>query len=136
MISIARTFGAPETVPAGKAGDQRVERVLLAVELAHDVGDDVHHVAVVLEEELVGDLDAAERRDAADVVAAEVEQHQVLGAFLGVGEQLVAERLSSSGVAPRGRVPAIGRIVTSPSRTRTRISGLEPTTAKPARSRK
>ena len=34
--------------------------------------------------------------------------------------------LSSCGVAPRGRVPAIGRIVTVPSRTRTRISGLDP----------
>ena len=44
--------------------------------------------------------------------------------------------LSSSLVAPRGRVPAIGLTVTSPSRTLTRISGLEPTTAKPGRSRK
>ena len=44
--------------------------------------------------------------------------------------------LSSCGVAPRGRVPAIGRMVTLPSRTRTRISGLEPATAKPPKSRK
>ena len=31
-------------------------------------------------------------RDPADVVAAEVEQHQVLGALLGVGEELGLER--------------------------------------------
>jgi hypothetical protein len=33
-------------------------------------------------------------------------------------------------------VPAIGRTVTMPLRTRTRISGLEPATAKPPKSRK
>ena len=38
-----------------------------------------------------------------------------------------ASFLSSSAVFPRGRVPAMGRIVTLPSRRRTRISGLEPT---------
>jgi hypothetical protein len=32
-------------------------------------------------------------RHAADVVAAEVEQHQVLGALLGVGQQLGGQRL-------------------------------------------
>ena len=30
MISIARTFGAPDTVPAGKARHQRIERVVAA----------------------------------------------------------------------------------------------------------
>ncbi len=41
----------------------------------------------------------------------------------------LASRTSSSSVSPRGRVPAIGCIVTSPSRTVTRASGDEPTTA-------
>ena len=43
---------------------------------------------------------------------------------------------SSSYVVPRRRVPASGRIVTVPSRSRTSTSGLEPTTAKPPKSRK
>ena len=60
----------------------------------------------------LGDLHAAGARDAADVVAPEVDQHHVLGALLRVGEQLALDRESSSGVAPRGRVPAIGRSVT------------------------
>ena len=47
----------------------------------------MHDVAVALDEELVGDGDAADLGDAADVVAAEVEQHQVLGALLRIGEQ-------------------------------------------------
>ena len=51
--------------------------------------------------ELVGDLDRADLGHAAHIVAAEVEQHQVLGALLGVGEQFLASALSSAGVAPR-----------------------------------
>ena len=57
----------------------------------------------------------------------EVDQHQVLGELLGVGQQLGSSARSSSGVAPRRRVPAIGRTVTVPSSRRTRISGEEPT---------
>ena len=45
---------------------------------------------------------------------------------LGSASSSASSALSSSGVAPRGRVPASGRMVTSPSRTRTSISGLEP----------
>ena len=53
----------------------------------------MHHLAVALDEELVGDLDGADLGDAAGIVAAEVEQHQVLGALLRIGEQLGLERL-------------------------------------------
>ena len=56
-------------------------------------------------------------RDAADIVAAEVEQHQMLGALLGVGQQLGSPApRPRAGVAPRRRVPAIGRMVTVSSR--------------------
>ena len=42
---------------------------------ALDVADDVHHVRVALDDEGLGDLHAAGLRDAADVVAREVDQH-------------------------------------------------------------
>jgi hypothetical protein len=42
--------------------------------------------------------------DAADVVAAKVQQHQVLGAFLGVGDELLFER----GVLGGRRAPGPG----------------------------
>ncbi len=76
-----------------KARDERIERVPVGAELPHDVRHDVHHVAVVLEEELVGHLHRADRGDAAGVVPAKIEEHQVLGALLRVGEKLLAERL-------------------------------------------
>ena len=53
----------------------------------------MHDVAVALDEELVGDLDRADLGDAADIVAAEIEQHQMLGALLRIGQQFVFQRL-------------------------------------------
>ena len=52
----------------------------------------MHDVAVALDEEAVGHLHRADLGDAADVVAAEIEQHQMLGALLRIGEQFRAER--------------------------------------------
>ncbi len=97
----------------------------------------MHHLAVALDEELVGDLDGADLGDAADIVAAEVEQHQVLGALLRIGQQLGFERLvlvRRRAARTRAGDRADGdRAVAAPC---TRISGLEPAMAKSPRSRK
>ena len=53
----------------------------------------MHHVAEALDDEAFGHLHRTELRHAADVVAAEVEQHQVLGTFLGIGQQFGFQRL-------------------------------------------
>src|SRR3546814_17843542 len=64
----------------GKAREERVDRVLVGGDAADDVRNDVHDMAVELDGIAVGDAHAAADRSAADVVAAEVEQHQMLGA--------------------------------------------------------
>ena len=92
MISIARTFGAPETVPAGKPAESAATTSTSSRSSPSTLRDDVHDVAVALDEEAVGDLHRADLGDAADVVAAEVEQHQMLRALLRVGEQFGRER--------------------------------------------
>ena len=51
--------------------------------------------------------------------------------FATVSRCSASSARSSAAVAPRRRVPAIGRIVTVSPFTRTRISGLAPTTWKP-----
>ena len=53
----------------------------------------MHDVAVALDDVLLGDVDGADLGNAADVVAAEIEQHEVFGALLGIGEQGVGEGL-------------------------------------------
>ncbi len=89
MISQARTLGAPMTVPAGKPANSASSRVLALGQLADDVGDDVHHMAVKFDHIAVGYGHASAFGHAANIVAAKIEQHQMFGAFLGIGEQAV-----------------------------------------------
>ena len=137
MICIARTLGAPESVPAGSTAAQRVERADPAPQPPDDAGDDVHHVAVVLDDHELVDLDGAVLADPAEVVAAEVDEHHVLGALLLVGEQLVghpAVLLGASRRAAACRRSAGSRR----GRPETVISGsgLAPAISKSPKSRK
>ena len=52
----------------------------------------MHDVAVTLHDHQIFHLHAAEIAHAADVVAREIHEHDVFGAFLRVGEQLLFER--------------------------------------------
>ncbi len=58
------------------------------IEPPHDVRNDVHDLAIIFEEEAIGDAHRAGFCDAANVVAAEVEQHEMLCALLGVRKQI------------------------------------------------
>src|SRR2546430_11955792 len=50
--------------------------------LALDIRDDMHDMAIALDCKFLGYLDRADFGDAPDIIAPEIEQHQVLGAFL------------------------------------------------------
>ncbi len=81
---------------------------MLVAELAIDIRDDVHDVGVALDRELLVRVDRADLRHPAHIVAAEIEQHQVLGPFLGIGEQLLLQglvlgRRGAAGPGPRDR---------------------------------
>jgi hypothetical protein len=80
----------------------------------------VHDLAVALEEKAVGHRDAAELRHAPDVVAPEIEQHQVLGALLGSAE---ARRMAVLPPASRRAGGAGDRRSSRSVAHRTRISG-------------
>ena len=74
----------------------------ISCELALDIRHDVHDVAVALDEKLIRHFDRADVGDAADIVAAEIEQHQVLGTLFRVGEQLGFERFVFLGCGAAG----------------------------------
>ena len=86
-----RDFGGSREGAGGEAGAEGVDGFEFRLELAFERAHQVHHVAVAFDEHEVLDLDAAEFGDAADVVAAEVDQHDVLGDFLGVGAEIFFE---------------------------------------------
>src|SRR5471030_2858030 len=115
-----------------EGGTQHVEVGQAVLQLAFDVGDDVLDVRIFFDHQAVGDVDATDLGDAPQVIAGQVDQHHVFGDFLGSASSSFASSASRAGVAPRGRVPAIGRSVTffSPSGAvslRTKISGEAPT---------
>ena len=77
----------------GARGEARREDVRRGpvLDVARDRRHDVHHVAEALHLGVAVHPHRAWPAHAADVVSAEVDQHQVLGALLGVGEQLGLE---------------------------------------------
>ena len=53
----------------------------------------MHHMAVALDEERIGDLDRADLRHAADIVAAKIKQHEMFGALFRIGHEFSRQRL-------------------------------------------
>ena len=106
MISIVRSFGAPVIEPPGKAA--RTQSIARGV-VAQPAADGRHELVdrrVGLDGHERRHLDAAQRADAAEVVADEVDDHEVLGARLVVGAQRgravgVLDRVGGA----RGRCP-------------------------------
>jgi hypothetical protein len=95
----------------------------------------VHDVRVALDLLEARDAHGAEAGDAADVVPAEVDEHPVLRELLLVPEEVPLESLVLAGIAPRLRVPAMGRTIAFRSWTLTMVSGEEPRRAVPSHSR-
>ena len=125
---MARTLGAPLTVPAGNEARTRSKARQPGAQLAFHMRHDVHHMRVALDGEELGHAHRAVLAHAAQVVAAQVHQHHVLGALLGVGQQLALQAAHPRpALVPRGRVPAIGRSVARRPSSRTNISGEAPT---------
>ena len=90
---------------------------------------------VAFDVEYLGYVDGAGLGDAADVVASEVEEHDVFGALFLVNAEVFFQSLSSASVAPRGLVPAMGWTATVPSTTCTRQLRRSADNWKPSRSR-
>jgi len=92
-------------------GDVRTQ---LAVHLAHQM----EHVGVPLHDHEIGNPHAAESCHPPNVVPSEIDEHEMLGAFLLVGQQLARQprvRFSASTARPRpGDRPHRHAAVTKP----------------------
>ena len=109
---IARTFGAPVTVPAGKQARSTSNGVTPSPELADDLGDEVRHVRETLHLHGPRDAHGARRAHAREVVAAEIDEHHVLGAVLLGREQsldVALGRLGRAGDGAEARVAVLAR---------------------------
>ena len=78
-----------------RAGRERcaehIHGVRMLGKLTLDTRDDVHDVTESFNFHELGDLDRARLTDAQEVIACEINQHQVLGALFGVEKQLISK---------------------------------------------
>ena len=81
-------FGRTGQRASGESGFEHVHRRHAIQQYAFDVADDVHDVAIALDGEGFGHLDRANFGDAANVVAGQINQHDVLGTLFGVVDEL------------------------------------------------
>ena len=108
MICIARRLGAPVTEPPGKVGgQQRAEADLRAQPPAHG-RDQVVDRRQRDHPRQRRDLDAARAADAPEIVALEIDDHDVLGAVLGGGGELGGRRAIGGRVGAAGAGPLDG----------------------------
>ena len=133
MICIARIFGAPDTVPGGKTGDERIEVIAVVGESAVDGGHEVHDMRVALERHVLRHPDRCRTRRRARGRCARgprASRARRVPSRCASAPRRAADPLPRS--APRGRVPAIGCVSTRGPSTRTSISGDDPTMASAA----
>ena len=83
-------------------GAQRVERVELRPQPALDVRHEVEDVAVALHLHVLADRDRPGAGDPAQVVATEVDEHDVLGALLRIALELLGQEGVLAGVHAAG----------------------------------
>ena len=136
MISIARTFGAPDSVPAGKP-PARASRASSPSRNLPSTLDDMCITWLnrsMTKLSVTFTLPIAETRPTS--LRPRSTSIKCSARSFGSASNSASNAMSSSCVAPRRRVPANGRMVTTPSRSRTRTSGEDPTIEKPPKSRK
>ena len=133
MISIARTFGAPVRVPAGKHAANASSASRSFLNFAFDRRHDVHHVRVALDKHQVAHLHRAVFTHAAYVIAAQIDEHHVLGKFFFVRAQFL---LTLRDLRPhRVRAGAFRRLAGIPVCVRSRAPASPATSLIPGSSR-
>jgi hypothetical protein len=135
MISIARTLGAPLTVPAGN----EARNTSIADIPSRSCPCTVLTMCSTWEYFSMtircGTTTVPQRATRPTSFLPRSSSIRCSARSLGSASRLSESRRSSSASFPRRRVPAMGRTVTIPSSSRTITSGDEPTSRMPSRSR-
>ena len=58
-------------------------------QFAHHIRDDMHHMAVALDDELLGRAHGANLGHTAHIVAPQIQQHQMFGQLFFIGQQIL-----------------------------------------------
>ena len=119
-ISMARILGAPVTEPQGNSARRMSATPASGALPRRDGGDHGVQGGIGFDLEQIADRHAAGLGDAAEIVADQIHDHQILGAVLGAGRKL--RPLRRVVAVSRAAVPFIGRAVIRPSAARSKNS--------------
>ena len=86
-------FRCPRDGAGRQARPQRIEGRCVWGEAAGDMACEVHHVAVAFDRHHITEHNRADCRHSTHVVAAKIDEHYVLGAFLGIGQEPLGKQL-------------------------------------------
>ena len=138
MISMARTLGAPDRVPAGSVARNTSMGPFPGASAPRHLGGQVQDAGCSAPPPSSRPPPRAPKVTTRPVtlVAGQVHQHHVFGHLLRILDQLLLRGARPPGAAPRGREPAMGLDTTVPSRRRTMGSGDAPTTVTSGNRRK
>ncbi len=127
MISMARTLGAPDTVPAGSVA----RRTSMGVRPSASFPDtcEVRCITWLYRSRVIISSTCSVPNSTTRPTSLRARSISITcsATSLGCSASSAPRRRSSSSVAPRGRVPAMGRDTTRPSSSCTIGSGDEPT---------
>ena len=92
-LQFVNDFHRPNLGGAGdgarrEGGLQDIQRIQPVLQFAFDVGHNMHHMRITLDDHVFGELDGTHLGDAAAVVATEVKQLRMFGALFLIGQQL------------------------------------------------
>src|SRR6266849_7029001 len=86
-------FGRTGDGAGREAGHERVKAIHIFAQATAQAGNDVHDVGKTLDDHELLDFDGAVVADTAEIVAAEIDEHDVLGALFFAGKQFFFEAL-------------------------------------------
>src|SRR5690606_10571843 len=71
-----------------KSGEQGVDSVKPRPEIAFDMADNMHHMTIAFDDELLGDLHASIHGNPANIISTQIKQHKMFCALLGVSKEV------------------------------------------------
>ena len=79
--------------PCRESGAEDVVGTVLRSKLAADIGNNVHHVAVALHDHHIVHAHTAILGNSTHIIASEIDEHDMLGAFLFIRKKLGSKRV-------------------------------------------
>src|SRR4029077_5188619 len=95
-------FGRARERTGRQTSGKGIDRIEPVADFAFDIGDQMHHVTVALDEEAIGDFYFSGLGHSTDIIAAEIDEHEMFGPLLRIAHKLFSKRAIGFGSTASG----------------------------------